>query len=208
MLSGKQKVGLTRAFAKDYLGLYKKEILVPDKQEVKVLPEIKESLGLEGVWGEGVGGTIGTQSQMFARQGAQGEITEELAPYKEGDSPKLLHWKILARKDQLLVRQRESGENGGQNILLILSPVGSKIVEEEAQHKLQDRSLTVSLSLSHQFIKRGYRVIFMYYHKGNWIKAELKEDKALQYLREKLAGYESLHSISDKAYKRDRKSVV
>ena len=30
VLSGKQKVGLTRAFAKDYLGLYKKEILVPE----------------------------------------------------------------------------------------------------------------------------------------------------------------------------------
>lgn len=199
-LSGKQNVGLAKVFIKDYLGLYKKELLVPELIKVKVIPEIWENIDSEAFLGAGLEEGVGINSHTPINQDLQGEVAEELVPYKEGDSPRLVHWKIFARKDQLLVRQREDSGQGGENLLVILNPVGSKVSEVQLQYQLQDRCLTVSLSLIHQLLRRGYEVTFMYYHKGSWIKAELKENRALQYLREKLAGYEHLQAISNRSY--------
>lgn len=199
-LSGRQTVGLARVFINDYLGLYKKELLVPDQIKIKVIPEIRENIDGEGFWGTGLEEKEGMNSHMPVNQNLQGEVTDELLPYKEGDSPRLIHWKIFARKEQLLVRRREEGRQGGASLLVILNPVGSKVSEEQLQYELQDKSLTLSLSLIHQLIRNGYEVTFMYYYKGNWIKAELRENRALQYLREKLAGYEHLQLISNRTY--------
>lgn len=199
-LSGKQNVGLERVFAQDFLGLYKKEMMVPEPIKVKVIPEIRENIDSKAFLGAGLEEGVGINSHTPIHQNYLGEVTEELVPYQEGDSPRLVHWKIFARKEQLLVRQREDAGQVGENLLIILNPIGSKVSEEQLQYQLQDKCLTVSLSLMHQLLRRGYEVTFIYFHRGNWIKAEVKENRALLYLREKLAGYEHLHAISNRTY--------
>ena len=200
-LSGKQTVGFEDVFLKDYLGLYRGTITLPDNPKIKVLPEVREGLEVDEFLGAGTEIGYSRGSQNRAKLGGEGEVAEDLTAYKAGDSPKLLHWKILAQKNQLLVRQRETGKQDGESVLLILSPIGSHIEEEKLRYELQDRSLTASLSLSYQLVAKGHQVAFMYYQKGNWIKASLKYAREIQYLREKLASYEQLESSKDRTYR-------
>lgn len=200
-LSGKQTVGLEDVFLKDYLGLYRRTITLPDNPKIKVLPEVREGLEVDEFLGAGTEIGYSRGSQNRAKLGGEGEVAEDLTAYKAGDSPKLLHWKIFAQKNQLLVRQRETGKQDGESVLLILSQIGSHIEEEKLRYELQDRSLTASLSLSYQLVAKGHQVAFMYYQKGNWIKASLKYAREIQYLREKLASYEQLESSKDRTYR-------
>ncbi|ADZ81905.1 DUF58 domain-containing protein [Cellulosilyticum lentocellum] len=200
-LSGKQTVGFEDVFLKDYLGLYRRTITLPDNPKIKVLPEVREGLEVDEFLGAGTEIGYSRGSQNRAKLGGEGEVAEDLTAYKAGDSPKLLHWKILAQKNQLLVRQRETGKQDRESVLLILSPIGSHIEEERLRYELQDRSLTASLSLSYQLVAKGHQVAFMYYQKGNWIKASLKYAREIQYLREKLASYEQLESSKDRTYR-------
>ena len=200
-LSGKQTVGFEDVFLKDYLGLYRRTITLPDNPKIKVLPEVREGLEVDEFLGAGTEIGYSRGSQNRAKLGGEGEVAEDLTAYKAGDSPKLLHWKILAQKNQLLVRQRETGKQDRESVLLILSPIGSHIEEERLRYELQDRSLTASLSLSYQLVAKGHQVAIMYYQKGNWIKASLKYAREIQYLREKLASYEQLESSKDRTYR-------
>lgn len=203
-LSGKQVVGLKQIFLQDYLGLYRKDLVIPDCLKVKVLPDIREDIEIDDFLGQGV-------EEGYKRGYNQNQIKEEAAEdleaYKEGDALRLIHWKIFAQKDQLLVRQRETKEQKGERIMIILSPIGSTR-EEKGRYELQDKSVTTSLSLCNELIARGYQVGFMYYKNGNWMKVALKSKRELQYLREKLGSYETIESEDDKAYKRALKGFL
>ena len=207
-LSGKQTVGFANVFLKDYLGLYRRYETLPDNPKIKVLPEVREGLAVDEFLGAGSEVGYSRGSISYAKLSQEGEVAEDLTAYKEGDSPKLLHWKILAQKDLLLVRQRETEKQDGESVLLILSPIGSNIKEEKIRYELQDKSLTASLSLSYQLIAKGHQVAFMYYQKGNWIKASLKYTREIQYLREKLASYENLESSKDRTYRGELRAFL
>lgn len=196
-LSGKQIVGLKHIFLKDYLGLYRRELILPRCPKIKVLPDIREDMETDEFIGQG---TEEGYKRGQSHKQLMEEIAEDLGPYKEGDSPRLIHWKLFAQKDQLLVRQRESKMQKGKTILIILNPIRSSR-EIEARYELQDRSVTTSLSLSSQLMNLGYQVNFMYYQKGKWIKVSLKSTRELQYLREKLASYETIASAQDRVYR-------
>ncbi len=197
-LSGKQTVGLKHIFLQDYLGLYKKDLALPNCPKVKVLPEIREGLEIAEFLNEGI--EEGYRRSQSHHQISAEEVVEDLTAYKEGDSPRLIHWKIFAQKDQLLVRQREAREQKGESVTLILNPIGSAI-EEEQRYEIQDKSITTSLSLCNELITKGHQVSFMYYQEENWIKTSLKSARELQYLREKLANYENIASAKDRTYR-------
>lgn len=195
--SGKQIVGLKHIFLKDYLGLYRRELILPRCPKIKVLPDVREDMETDEFVGQG---TEEGYKRGESRKQLMEEIAEDLGPYKEGDSLRLIHWKLFAQKDQLLVRQREAKVQKGKTILLILNPIRSSR-ESAARYELQDKSVTTSLSLSNQLMNSGYQVNFMYYQRGKWIKVSLKSARELQYLREKLASYETIASAKDKVYK-------
>lgn len=196
-LSGKQIVGLKHVFLQDYLGLYRKDLVLPSCPKVKVLPDIREDIEVDEFLSQGTEeGYKRGQKHHQVRE----EVAEDLSAYKEGDSPRLIHWKIFAQKDQLLVRQRETNEQKGEKITLILNPIGST-TEEAERYELQDKSVTTSLSLCNELITAGYQIGFMYYGKGNWRKVSLKSIRELQYLREKLANYETIASAKDRGYR-------
>src|SRR5262249_37179029 len=46
-----------------------------------------------------------------------------LRPFRPGDSPRWIHWRTSARRNQKMVREFE--ESGGQNLILIVDPWGS-----------------------------------------------------------------------------------
>lgn len=197
-LSGMQLVGLKYAFLQDYLGLYKKDLPLPHYEKVKVLPDIREDMLLDEFFNQ--------ETEEGYRRGQNHQeikevVSEDLVAYKEGDSPKLIHWKIFAQKDELLVRQRETKEQKGEKVILILNPIGS-VREEAERYELQDKSVTISLSLCNGLITEGYEVGFMYYKEGSWMKVSLKSKRELQYLREKLGNYETIISEEDRAYRR------
>lgn len=196
-LSGKQLVGVKQAFLQDYLGLYRKDLALPENLEIKVLPDIREDVEINDFLGKG---TEEGYKKGYNHHQVKEEVAEDLAIYKEGDPLKLIHWKIFAQKEQLLVRQRETIEQKGEKITIILNPIGSK-GEEISRYEAQDKTVTTSLSLCNQLVARGYQVGFMYYKNGHWMKVSLKSKRELHYLREKLGNYETIESENDKAYK-------
>jgi uncharacterized protein (DUF58 family) len=76
-----------------------------------------------------------------------------LRPFRPGDSPRWIHWRTSARRNQKMVREFE--ESGGQNLILIVDPWGS------AEHlPALDQTVSLAATICWEWARHGHDQLF------------------------------------------------
>ena len=183
-LCGLEEIGLEKIVFRSFFAFFKSETSNIEKVKVKILPKPRE-LGHIQHFNDFLEQLITNEMKQIGEEHlviAGDEIGYELRPYVEGDSQRLIHWKIAAYKDELLVRQRQQSDEKVNNLFFILNPFISEKEIEEAI--IQDKLLTAFISLVAYYLEQGQRVRVAYY-----------KDKAWQYL--KIKSYMQLQQLQD-----------
>ena len=110
---GNYRVGIDRIVLEDYFRLFRLSYRCPTPMEVHVLPRVlqPERLSLFSSISEGLRLTT-NQNSPFP--------DAETRHYQTGDSPRLIHWKALARQGELLTRKQLPEPKPEQHIFLDL----------------------------------------------------------------------------------------
>lgn len=191
-LCGLQPISLQEVELRSFIGFFRKEQKISESAQIKVLPEIRAIEYMQHFTDFLVNVTTGegkpSGEEVLAAAGD--EISYELRPYMEGDSQRLIHWKIAAYKDELLVRQREQEKEQKSDVFFILNPFLSMTKEEEAV--VQDKLLTTFVSLAGHYLNKQQKVRVAYYKDKAWQYTKLRNERELHFLQEALGDYKSL----------------
>ena len=184
--SGKDFMGIEEIVVQDYFGLIKWRIICCLQKEVNVLPQAMPLGKMEYLLNR-----IKVKAQaedQIPVISSDGEVCHELAPYVEGDSLKLMHWKLLARRDIYMVRQREEHVVIKREYLFILDPICEE-TEEENRAKLVDKVLVACISCAYAFLKQEEKVTLIYKEENAWKQFTLSEITAVEQLATLLSSY-------------------
>lgn len=86
------------------------------------------------------------------RRRGQGMEFYQLREYREGDSPRQIDWKTVARRQQLISREYRSEQN--QNVIFLVD-CGRRMRAHDGELSLLDQSLDALLLLSYVALRQG-----------------------------------------------------
>lgn len=191
-LCGQEEVILEEVSMRSFIGFFRKTITLDVYTIVQVLPEIRHLeymqhfdafLTLMNTKGE-------KQNEQEDSESIENEVGYELRPYIDGDSQRLIHWKIAAFRDEYLVRQREGSKEQKRELFFILSPFVCWESNEEAV--LQDKMITTFISLVAHYLREGQKVRVAYYKDKTWQYKKIRDVRYIHILQEILSAYEGL----------------
>ncbi len=202
-LCGKQEVGAEMIYLVDYLSFFRKKLKMKYDSQMKVLPDIKP-LNEYAELSSALENASDRQDVLTHHEATHilGEISYELEPYIQGDSLRLLHWKIAAQKGLYMVRKREEGYTSSVEMVLILNPLYRDQGNIEEAYILQDQTLKTYLSLAYEFVNNQQQVTLMYFMENTWKKYTLKSKYEFKFIREQLASYEGIGVVDKEDYSR------
>lgn len=187
--AGIEKIKFEQVILKSYIGLIKKRIEIPGEIKLRILPEIRKLRQMkcldDSFKEKNRQGTGDNQGQVLTGT----EIGYELRPYMEGDSQKLIHWKLAAFRDEYFVRQLEGERVQKSSLIFILSPFMNKINFEDEVSR-QDKILTTFISLIAYYFHKGEAVKAVCYREKEWRVMDIKTSSQLRKLQEELCSYE------------------
>lgn len=190
---GKEEAVLDEVSMRSFIGFFRRSITLNVSTTIKILPEIRHLeymqyfnafLTLLNIGGE-------KQNEQGDSDTIGDEVGYELSPYVEGDSQRLIHWKIAAFRDEYLVRQREGRKEQRRELFFILSPfIEWQSNDEEAV--IQDKIVTTLMSLVAYYLNEGQKVRVTYYKDKGWRYVKIREPKDIYFLQEILSDYEGI----------------
>ena len=188
-LCGLEEIGLEKIVFRSFFAFFKREVNNIEKVKVKILPKPRKLEYIQH-FNDFLERLMASEIKQSGEEHlviAGDEIGYELRPYVEGDSQRLIHWKIAAYKDELLVRQRQQNDEKKNNVFFILNPFLSGEEMEEAI--IQDKLLTAFISLVGYYLEQEQRVQVAYYKDQTWQYLKIKSYVQLQQLQENLGDY-------------------
>lgn len=188
-LSGEDVIGIEWGRLESVFGFFRMHLPLEMYVRVRVFPQVKELSGMERFIEALAGSGDEDRNGNIEEEKRSGEeIGYELRPYQEGDSQRLIHWKLAALKEVYLVRQREGSSHKGQDIFLIICPLQHK-QDEETEAILQDRTATSALSIAYYFLSHQQTVKVACYINKSWKFIELTGNHQVRSLQEMLSKY-------------------
>ena len=100
--SGCIEMKISKIIIRDWLHIFQKEILIGCKEEFMVMPAVAELPEMENLYSD-------NGAEENNQTGAKG-ISDTIAAirdYVEGDRMQQIHWKLSAKKDEILVKEYE-----------------------------------------------------------------------------------------------------
>ena len=197
---GKEQVGLKEVSVKSFIGFFKKDLTHSIFTTIKILPEITHIEYIEQFNDSLIllNKKRNEQSEQVNNKSIENEMGYELNPYIEGDSQRLIHWKIVASRDQYLVRQREERRQWDRKLFLILNPLVQYGSESE-QIMIQDKMITTLLSLAAYYINKGQKIEVIYYKDKKWQHINIIETRNIYFLQNILSDYEGI-KVENQSY--------
>lgn len=200
-LSGETNIGIEAGRLDSLFGFFRMNIPLEMYVKVRVFPEIREISEMDQFAHTLLGNESNERNGSVEKHTRMGEeVGYDLRPYQEGDSQKLIHWKLAALKGNYLVRQREGCEDQKQDIYFIICPIQQ---EESAEQSaiIQDKMVTSIASMAHYFLLNEQTVkVACYIHKS-WKYMKLEAVSQIRELQELLSKYHSIE-ISTKVDER------
>lgn len=193
-LSGKEKIGIEEMLAIDYFYLKQKSLKDNIYTSGKVIPNIEELKNLDKLELFSRGNNR-TDASSYSRKNLRysEEQDNELRAYREGDSKRNIHWKLLAQKNQWLVRDRQECLEENDILIVIMDPVSETFEEEEQQAIYEDRILTAITTILYELVNKHKQVGFSYYFKKKWYYTVLNNIADLKLLMYRLSEYTFKH---------------
>jgi uncharacterized protein (DUF58 family) len=129
------------------LGLLEQERRIGEMAHARVYPNFRRVAAHSGV-----GETSLYQGVQLQRRRGQGLEFHQLREYREGDSPREIDWKAVARRQQLISREYRSEQN--QNVVFLLD-CGRRMRAHDGDLSLLDQALDALLLLSFVALRQG-----------------------------------------------------
>lgn len=189
-LCGREEIRIEEVGMRSFMGFFKKTSILNLQTTIQVLPEIRHLNYMQHFTSflEQLTTSEGKQSEQGDREREGEEVGYELRPYMNGDSQRLIHWKLAAFRDEYLVRQREGSKEQKKELFLILSPfISGENNEDEAS--IQDKSITTFVSLVAYYLNEGQKVRVAYYKEKDWQYMKLRDSRYIHNLQEALSDY-------------------
>jgi uncharacterized protein (DUF58 family) len=129
------------------LGLVERELMLGESQSVPVYPNFRRVAAYVAPGEESLYRGVHLQ-----RRRGQGMEFYQLREYREGDSPRQVDWKSVARRQQLISREYRSEQN--QNVIFLVD-CGRRMRAHDGALSLLDQSLDALLLLSYVALRQG-----------------------------------------------------
>ena len=190
-LCGLEEIGPYNGIYKSPFSFFRKEVFLEEKMKIKILPEIRQIENVQ-FFTQFIGEYQTEDGQAYKDylKSHEEEIGYDLKPYVEGDSQRLIHWKIAAYKGELLVRQREHESEKRNDIFFILAPFLSEEYGDEIVQ--QDKLLTTFVSIVSYYFEKIQKVRVAFFKDKSWHYVKIKNTGQLRAMQESLGSYESL----------------
>lgn len=199
-LCGCGTVSVEKIVYTDYFGILKKTSKVlPQSVDVKMIPRIPDTGSQTEVLrstAENISFDDSDEESDETTSVLTGVPGYEHRAYEIGDPLKRVNWKLSSKKDQLMVRLDEKVSSSSQ-VFLLDYPRCEKMDKE--YYKNADRIIEAAMALMSMLLLSGYESEFNYYVEG-WEMVEIKDEKSLVYLQERLAAikpYPDEHRIPE-----------
>ncbi len=151
---GNYEIGIQFIEIKDFLGLFRFRCVVKDKLSAMVYPRIVEI------------NSFPLSQNLLARSQSNLDIQEEdyttvsdIRKYQPTDSYKKIHWKLTAKKNELIVKNYQATAANGIALLLDLCNHGK--VKRDAV-EVEDKTVETAISLVNYCLKRRIQVEYVY----------------------------------------------
>ncbi len=172
----------------DYLSIFGKKInSETERKEIKIIPRIPDTGSQSEViksTSENISYDDSDEESDETAVGLTGVPGYEHRNYVQGDPLKRVNWKLSSKRDQLMVRLDEKVTSSSQ-VFLLDYPICEN--PDRAYYENADMIIEASLAMLSILLRAGFESEFNYYLDG-WEMVEIKDEKALQYLQERLAG--------------------
>lgn len=147
---GAYDVGLRQIRLSDYLGLFSFKQDVAQLGTVTVYPRILPVSGFPAMAGDA--DDMGSQS---AKGQQSAESISDIRKYSNGDRLRSIHWKLSAKKEELMVKNFEQATGSAAELVID----GSRITgSAEDMAELSDRLVECAVSLAWHFVTRSIPV--------------------------------------------------
>ena len=183
--SGQVNIEIGDIIIQDFFGLFKIRL----KQDLRkiyvgILPEIISIKWIEKLI-LSMKKSMNIESEKILITGT-GELGYDLLPYKPGDSTKLIHQKLLARRDICMIRDREELITKQKEYVIVVDPRCEDAMDNE---KLIDKMLTATISLIYQMLKQGEVIYILYSEDTKWNHIKVSNKESIYKVADILARY-------------------
>ena len=144
---GKFPVGVEHLEVLDYLGLFRLKRKANQKLVLKVFPQ---AVPLTGFYAD-LGQEVSRREMSLLSQEDHGSISD-IKNYHPGDHLKDMHWKLSAKRGELLVKNYEVLSNTGATIAIDLTPPA---LPREKALALEDRIIASAISIEQYLHKKA-----------------------------------------------------
>ena len=205
--SGVERVGIEKIIMNDFMELVRRKLDFSWQQQVIILPQPKAFKGADYLLHYI---SNNQDEEVDAKQSAlmeEGEVSYELKPYIEGQSQRLVHWKLVAQRDIYMVREREQIVKLSRERLVIIDPLvtlneekltgmsrwmrSKRINFYKSQHKrkakIVDKLVNGTISYLLQVLKMEESIALMYYGDSEWQTVQLKTLQDLEGISDKIS---------------------
>lgn len=206
--SGKEVVGIEKIIINDLFELVRRKVNYHFLQQVTVLPQ---PVTLKGIGALLASSALDKNENDDIRQTAfveDGEVSYELKPYVEGQSQRLIHWKLVAQRDIYMVREREQLIKLKRERIVVVDPVVQLEKDISSVHKipfefngarkrwqmgrdkakLTDKLVNGTTSYLLEVLKQGESILLFYYDEEQWQQIRLEVIQDLEKISEKISG--------------------
>lgn len=190
---GKEQVVLEEVSMHSFIGFFRKSLTQSIFTTIKILPTIRHLDYMQHFDDFLIlsNRQESRQNEEVNDESIKDEIGYELSPYIEGDSQRLIHWKIVASRDEYLVRQREEKKEWKRGLFFVLNP----LIQCDSKNEeiiIQDKIVTTLLSLVAYYIDESQKIEVIYYKDKKWQYIKIKETKDIYCLKDILSDYEGI----------------
>lgn len=142
---GKFPIGVQHLEVLDYLGMFRLKRRANQKLVLKVFPQ---AIPLAGFYAD-LGQEVSRREINLLSQEDRSAVSD-IKNYRPGDHLKDMHWKLSAKRGELLVKNYEIISNTGATVVLDTRPLP---FEREAALALEDRVIASAISIE-QYLNR------------------------------------------------------
>ncbi|WP_069999668.1 DUF58 domain-containing protein [Cellulosilyticum sp. I15G10I2] len=164
---GYYEVGLKEIKIKDFLGFFSFRYKVFEPKYITVYPRI---ISLERF--PVSSNKLSDLEGMLSGRGQEQGVLSDVRKYSYGDGLKKVHWKLSARKNEIMVKNYESTDTMQAIVLLDLTENAYGILENTI---LEDKIVEVSVAVLNYCLLRQIETHFIYHNGSDMIRESAKE---------------------------------
>lgn len=197
--SGEEIIGIEKVILLDFFEVAQRKLPFSHLQPITVLPQPFVLKGVEYLMGQSYNSKKNQKPVAHFLKSQEGEVSYELKPYIEGESQRLMHWKLVAQRDIYMIREREILLHEKKVHLVILDPVicmpshplsfyqrfnplqrvRLKWQEEREKAFFKDKLINSTISYLIEILKNEESISFHYYKENQWQQVSIENKQQL-----------------------------